>query len=429
MRQSMRVMSFLILLLGWSGLAGAARVEFSQLASPNVPPLPYGEPIVIYGTLDDIHVGLNEPVTDWIEITNLEVRYSAESAADGTATAFIRDKQWTATLTPLPISSYVHITLSAKGSITPSRLDRIVDSILDSPRIRDARIEFEAAAYGQPLLIQQAAYDRFSSTVRAIVYETLDNASIQLVDPRRAASPLQSQAADDLSEAFNALFNLDEFRRTAVNAGVVSAEDSFSAAYEKTSAYQVPAQNVANCDLVRECRVSDRYNKAYARVHRAIRAEIKDELTAEVSVVAEAQASALVQDLQRYAGLDIGTLYSPGAEELRSFMLVNIYFGAVDDKPLPLSTNQWLRTLQTRASLTVGYDLGDMSDNQDSDIDGDNAYALGLGFRLNKYFRLSGGKMYYRSKDSGRIEDDGFAAISLDITAFKALQSLVTKAP
>ena len=130
-------------------------------------------------------------------------------------------------------------------------------------------------------------------------------------------------------------------------------------------------------------------------------------------------------DLQKYAGIDYAALYVPNSEELRQFVLANIYWGSVDDSPAALNVKD--RWFQSRFSLSVGWCVGDLSNNQNSDIDGNNAFAFGIGFRLNKYFRLSAGSMQYRSKSGGTLRGDPFFGISIDVTAFDALKGLVSK--
>ena len=147
----------------------------------------------------------------------------------------------------------------------------------------------------------------------------------------------------------------------------------------------------------------------------------------QISLQSEVTASALVQDIQKYAGLDYAAIYSKNLNELRKFITVNIYFGPVSDTPTQYSSNKKLNWIQERFSLTFGLSVGDLSSNENSDIEGDNAYIYGIGFRLNKYFRINAGNMLYRSKTSGGMEDDFSVGASIDLTAFDALKGLVSK--
>ena len=132
-----------------------------------------------------------------------------------------------------------------------------------------------------------------------------------------------------------------------------------------------------------------------------------------------------VQDLQRYAGIDIGGLYAPSIDELRQFLLINIYFGAVDDKPRRFSSSQdfWV----SRFSLSVGAEMGDLGGSDDAVIRDGKAYAIGVGFRLNKYFRLGVGSMLYRSVSHNDLRSAGYVVISMGLTGFRALEGLVSK--
>jgi hypothetical protein len=150
------------------------------------------------------------------------------------------------------------------------------------------------------------------------------------------------------------------------------------------------------------------------------------------------QATDVVCDLQKYAGFDVGALYAPRLNELRSFAMVHIYFGPVQLKtggtPSP-GPGEWLRQ---RTSLAFGMALKDISGATQSKISGENAFIYGLGFRLNKYFRLTAGGMLYRttlpavngstSPANGSLRQEFFIGPSIDVTAISALQSIFAKA-
>jgi len=164
--------------------------------------------------------------------------------------------------------------------------------------------------------------------------------------------------------------------------------------------------------------------KKYNDVFKLVEALVK-EVSVQIVLSAEVSVLTRVQDLQRYAGIDIGGLYAPSIDELRQFLLINIYFGAVDDKPRRFSSSQdfWV----SRFSLSVGAEMGDLGGSDDAVIRDGKAYAIGVGFRLNKYFRLGVGSMLYRSVSHNDLRSAGYVVISMGLTGFRALEGLVSK--
>jgi hypothetical protein len=94
--------------------------------------------------------------------------------------------------------------------------------------------------------------------------------------------------------------------------------------------------------------------------------------------------------------------------------------------------------LRQRVSLGFGMALKDLSGASKSKISSQNAFAYGVGFRLNKYFRLSAGGLLYRttlpavngvtSPANGTLRQEFFVGPSIDVTALSALQSIFAKA-
>lgn len=93
--------------------------------------------------------------------------------------------------------------------------------------------------------------------------------------------------------------------------------------------------------------------------------------------------------------------------------------------------------MRQRVSLTFGIALKDISGSSKSKIASENAFVYGLGFRLNKYFRLSAGGMMYRatlptvngssSPSNGTLRHEFFVGPSIDVTALPALQTIFAK--
>jgi len=129
--------------------------------------------------------------------------------------------------------------------------------------------------------------------------------------------------------------------------------------------------------------------------------------------------SSTTQDVNKYAGFDVGALYAPRISELREFNMVHIYpWGPVEldtSGKIPF-TNRW--------SLALGASIGDLSSNGKSRVKSDKAFVYGVGFRINKYFRVTAGGMLYRDTVGNRLLNEGFIGPSVDITAFSALKQI-----
>ena len=73
--------------------------------------------------------------------------------------------------------------------------------------------------------------------------------------------------------------------------------------------------------------------------------------------------------------------------------------------------------------------LGDFSDRRNSRISNQNVFLYGIGYRLNKYFRVSVGAAVYReaSPRSGLLHEV-FIGPSIDITALPGLRQIFARA-
>lgn len=159
---------------------------------------------------------------------------------------------------------------------------------------------------------------------------------------------------------------------------------------------------------------------------------------ASVDVSASVIESALVQDLQKYAGFDAGVLYAPRLDEMRSFLTLNIYpMGPVSLTPEGTEVGKW-HWLWERLSLTFGYSVGDISGGDDSKtkIRGENAFVYGLGVRLNKYFRVTMGGLVYRTDKidgvagnlTNKLRHELMVGPSVDLTALPGLKTIFASA-
>ena len=178
---------------------------------------------------------------------------------------------------------------------------------------------------------------------------------------------------------------------------------------------------------------------------RVIAEELAQEVVTTVDVNLDLSASATIKDFEKYVGVDVGAMYLPALDELRSFATVNVYFGPVEDSPAPLESakadgtmeKKWRRAFQQRFSLTFGVSTGDISgrsgestfkNNQDkATVKGDNVFLYGAGFRLNKYIRLTTGGAVFRNASDNTLNNVFFVGPSIDLTGLKFLRTLAGK--
>ncbi|MGD0013831.1 MAG: hypothetical protein ABSD56_05335, partial [Bryobacteraceae bacterium] len=171
-----------------------------------------------------------------------------------------------------------------------------------------------------------------------------------------------------------------------------------------------------------------RFINNYENLQKELATAVVTELTVEVGTT----AVDISEDLQKYAGFDVGALYVPRLHELRSFATANIYFKPVSLHPMAGVRNQFWE----RVSLTFGMALHDLSgrDAAKTKIKDQNAFAYGIGIRLNTYFRITTGGVVYRATlpavngvDSpldNRLRHEFYIGPSIDITAIPVLKGI-----
>lgn len=137
---------------------------------------------------------------------------------------------------------------------------------------------------------------------------------------------------------------------------------------------------------------------------------------------AEMNVATVTADLQKYAGFDAGAVYVPRLNELRDSLTAHIYlFGPVDLDPNGVANVNW----KNRLSIAIGATRGEISANANSRIANNQAYLYGVGFRLNKYFRVSAGGLLYRdAKPGSGLLNELFIGPSIDLTALPGLKQI-----
>jgi len=161
------------------------------------------------------------------------------------------------------------------------------------------------------------------------------------------------------------------------------------------------------------------FNTAYTAVLTAFGGDVIAQLSQGVALT----QSSTTQDLNKYAGFDAGALYAPRINELRGYYMVHVYPWG----PVELDTNGHIPPLD-RWSIAFGESTGDLSSNGASRVKGDKAFVYGVGFRINKYFRVTAGGMLYRDAVGNRLLNELFIGPSIDITALPGLKSVFASA-
>jgi hypothetical protein len=129
------------------------------------------------------------------------------------------------------------------------------------------------------------------------------------------------------------------------------------------------------------------------------------------------------QPICKYFGVDLGALWLPGLDEMRKSVSVHIYPGRIGASP-----EDDLLALK-RFSIAASYDLGDFSGNTSSPVRENHLYALGIGYRMNRYFRAGMGLALYRHANDGDLRRALYLTLSVDMTAFDVIQNLVSIDP
>lgn len=397
--------------------ASAAEVNYADLAGARGVTLPYAEPITLHGKLSQLRSADGETLAEWMDIRQLRIVYSVPGFPEQTTSAQIDPASgvWRALLKPLPQAAFVTLNFEIAGRLNEEGEQRVVERVLMDPAFFQTTNRFLSAVAGKSSRESTQLFMGYIEDVTPLIERALPP-FLELKESGRL-SAAEVLAVPAQRERFRRLVNL-----------IPSFKGAAGLAQSKL--------NIGEAELADPARLYEQLEKrprseelpddvkSFMKNFEAMRELVKSLLrrvSASATVSTELSVPAQVQDLQRYAGIDIAALYAPVIDELRQFILVSIYFGPVDDSPSPSfwKAGRW--------SLSVGMETGDLGGGGDAVIKDGKAYAVGLGFRLNKYFRLGAGSLIYRSSSNDELDRTGYMAISMDLTGFKVLQGLVSK--
>jgi hypothetical protein len=83
---------------------------------------------------------------------------------------------------------------------------------------------------------------------------------------------------------------------------------------------------------------------------------------------------------------------------------------------------------KSRFSIALGASIGDISANSGSRVKNDKAFVYGVGYRINKYFRVSAGGAVFRDTKTFDLHNEAFIGPSIDLTALPGLKQIFASA-
>jgi hypothetical protein len=430
-----------------STLNGA--IAYADLKSYKVS-LPYGTPFSITGDVAQVKFG-GTAVSNLISPQSVTGDYiSSDGDRGGFPDTAIEGSSWNVPIGKLSPESSVTINFRFSGPLSPSLVQTIFGELQDDPVFLAARSQFVTSAEGKASAAQLSAMSLLAQSAATVVTASLKRRGLVPKNPDDLKTALTNALANNIAPVFNIQDSFSQLKTTSVAASLATTLGITSSEIAAMSPQQL-------ADKIRTTKTMD-YSKAgdtarQTEIRQAVEGFIQDYdfavgglndglkgalFTGSASLaVGSDQASDVVCDLQKYAGFDIGALYSSRLSELRAFAMVHIYFGPVQMKTVSVTNSGFWEGVRQRTSMAFGVALQDISGSTSSKISGQNAFVYGVGVRLNKYFRLTVGGMLYRtvlpavngstSPANGTLRHEFVVGPSIDVTALPGLQSIFSK--
>jgi hypothetical protein len=424
-------------------------VAYSGLKNKKVS-LPYGQPFTITGHTEDVQLP-GGALKDLMTVTSVSGDYADSDGTNGTISASgVTGTSWQVTIGKLAADTSVTINFRFAGTLSDSQQEAALVTMLNDPAYQAALSKFKDASEKKASTEQMAAAAQMAPAAADALIAALGQNGLTPKDTAALKTALTPAILGNFEPIYNLPSKLSIVRNLGTQVAVLINLDSV--AFSKLSDQDLYNQLKAVKDFSKLPTQQD--TKTKDAIQKAVQdfvATFESAGTAMAGLKAAAftGTSSLtvgqvtqtndVSDLQEYAGFDVGAMYSYRLSELRSFAIVNIYLGPVqsstDAQPPKPGKVEWWRQ---RVSLAFGMALKDLSGSSSSKVTSQNAFAYGVGFRLNKYFRLSAGGLLYRttlpavngvtSPANGTLRNEIFVGPSIDITAWSALKSIFAKA-
>ncbi len=414
--------------------------------------LPYGEPFNITGATTEVQLA-GGSLDSLLTAQTVSGDYTVSDGTKGSIpSAAVTGTNWTANIGKLPADSSVTINFQFTGTPSAGVQEAAASQMFADPAYQAAVSQFVKSAQGKASAAQMGAATLLAQAATDVLTGVLARKGLTPKDPAGLKTSLAAAMTADMEPIFNLGEEYGDLQNPAVRVPEVIGMDPNDKSFAALSIQQLQARftdkskppnytklgpNLSGPVQTQVERFVLTYTNAMAGLEGVLKAAA---FTGSSSLaVGNDSQSDVVSDLKKYAGFDVGALYSYRLSELRSFAMAHIYFGPVQlktDAPPPKpGAGEWLRQ---RTSLAFGIALKDISGASNSKITSEDAFIYGLGFRLNKYFRISAGGMLYRTTlpavagtsnaANGTLRQEFFIGPSIDVTALSALQSIFAKA-
>jgi len=382
--------------------------------------LPYGKNVTLTGKLSDLKCGAI-PLTNLLTTTEILASYLGQT--NPATIGSISGDTWSVPLGPLPADNAINLTLKVTGKIAATKQTAIVNDLMNSDAFERELEAFVVVTTDQgPAVVNQEAEQLLSNitapngALTTILQQEVP--CVTVTDVTNAALVgLRANLIDfiDLSSRLNDLTN-PALGIRGLKPGMLPGDLYQLIVTRRDELKTSPSglQPAADTAL-------DKFKGAYEKVLSIFQTDVVAQLSAGVQM----QTNTVTSDFAKYAGFDVGAIDIPKINELRQFLIVNIYpFGPVDLDTNNVALVDW----RSRFSLALGASVGDLSSNSKSSIKGNSAFIYGVGYRLNKYFRLSFGGAVYRDASTNKLLNEAFVGPSVDITALPGLKQIFASA-
>jgi hypothetical protein len=385
--------------------------------------LPYGNNVSITGQLSDLKCG-NKSISDVLDITAVSVSYLGQTSQAAAATITSSSSSWTVPMASLPADTAVNLQMKITGKISAKIQNDIASQLLtDAQFLASIKTFSQMTVHQSPTIFSQQAQWLLGSIsdkngpLTGILQDLLPSCAVTSDVTAAAVVGLRANNEVDL---LGLPTRLDDMAWIFANLKIDGYQPTMSPSQLYDFVQKGPFTSGGKPLLPKDSTAVAEQVKVFTTSWNAVVSAFAGDVVAQLSQgVQLSNVSTDTQDLNKYAGFDVGALYAPRINELRQYDMVHIYPWG----PVELGTNGDVPFRQ-RWSIAVGVSVGDLSGNGSSRIKSDKAFVYGVGFRFAKYFRISAGAMLYRDAVGNRLLNEAFIGPSIDITALPALKTV-----
>jgi len=400
----------------------AETIEYSEFLAVDPKPLPYGEQITLVGRLSDFNKD-NYKLEEWTSLSSItaNVKFAAGKPQYYVGRVDKTEANWSIQLGTFPTATTIRIRFVITGNLSKSKAFVIFKDVVADKKYYEEVGQFIKKSSGKS---EREMYVLSAGLINSIYELIQDKVPAAFRSKKlKTVSAGELQKDVELRKTILLMSNFDRYIKKVTSIKELKQTEQNN--LDDIKSYLDGIKEKQSKKYQKNKEVIDEYIEEYVKLEKSLLNMI-NLMSTKVETTIEITTTAIVSDIMKYAGIDYGVVLAPPIDELRQFLLISVYWGPVDDSP-PKFNSGWRRYVQNRLSLTVGYDLGDLSGNSNSEILDKNSYSIGVGYRFNKYVRLSLGTLFYRSSDSNELRNVGYGSVSIDLTAYDALKGLVAK--